>query len=385
MQVFSFLLSSTAFLLIVFALRLLYTRQGNTLLNRLLALQLFTRFGQIAIFLLLLLDDQHVYPVFQSLLIPFLFFLPACSYLYVRCFISGESRLRRIDYWHLIPMLLAIVHVVPWVGMDPVDWTRIAKQILHAGQFSIASRTGFFAAFFYSVVLSLLTLGYLIATWYIVLSSHFILRHKWDGPKTWLFFYMAMATSFKLLSFVPLLFNHFGKSYAANPAFLMMSCLLLLFMMVFVLYQPRILYGYVLPSNWEEGSKVVDSTTAPKKTLATKNKLTDQQQQIYAASITKWMDEELPFLAPDFQMIHLAQQLQLPVHYCSQTINNVMERNFRDWLNSYRIRYFVQNYPILCSKMTIEAIAYQSGFKNMTTFYNAFKKETGQMPTAYFS
>jgi AraC-like DNA-binding protein len=29
---------------------------------------------------------------------------------------------------------------------------------------------------------------------------------------------------------------------------------------------------------------------------------------------------------------------------------------------------------------TIEAIAMESGFKNVTTFYNTFKKETGQLP-----
>lgn len=34
--------------------------------------------------------------------------------------------------------------------------------------------------------------------------------------------------------------------------------------------------------------------------------------------------------------------------------------------------------------MTIEAIAYESGFKSLTTFYNAFKKETGLMPKAFF-
>ena len=96
------------------------------------------------------------------------------------------------------------------------------------------------------------------------------------------------------------------------------------------------------------------------------------------------MEEEEPFLLPDFQIIHLAQKLNIPAHHCSYVINNVIGKNFRDWINSYRITNFIKNYPANSAKMTIETIAYQCGFKSLATFYNAFKKETGLMPKAYF-
>jgi AraC-like DNA-binding protein len=66
-------------------------------------------------------------------------------------------------------------------------------------------------------------------------------------------------------------------------------------------------------------------------------------------------------------------------------INNHIGKNFRDWINSYRITHFLTQYPILADKITIEAIAQEAGFKNQATFYNAFKKEKGIMPRAYFS
>ena len=47
--------------------------------------------------------------------------------------------------------------------------------------------------------------------------------------------------------------------------------------------------------------------------------------------------------------------------------------------------YFIAIYPLLLDRLTIEAIANQSGFKSIATFYNAFKKETGLMPTSYFT
>ncbi|RZK61204.1 MAG: AraC family transcriptional regulator [Pedobacter sp.] len=53
-------------------------------------------------------------------------------------------------------------------------------------------------------------------------------------------------------------------------------------------------------------------------------------------------------------------------------------------MNGYRVSHFLLHYPLQSEKMTIEAIAQESGFKNQATFYNAFKKEKGLMPKAYF-
>jgi YesN/AraC family two-component response regulator len=81
----------------------------------------------------------------------------------------------------------------------------------------------------------------------------------------------------------------------------------------------------------------------------------------------------------------LANSFNIPIHKCSALINNYIRKYFRDWINQYRIGYFIQSYPNKSEKLTIDAIVLESGFSSMTTFYRAFKKETGKMPLDYFS
>ncbi|MNV63201.1 transcriptional activator FtrA [compost metagenome] len=92
-----------------------------------------------------------------------------------------------------------------------------------------------------------------------------------------------------------------------------------------------------------------------------------------------------PYLLESFQIVDLAGELNIPVHHCSFVLNNLIGKNFRDWINEYRINSFMEQYPLKAERMTIESVAHECGFKSIATFYNAFKKETGLMPTAYFS
>jgi len=97
------------------------------------------------------------------------------------------------------------------------------------------------------------------------------------------------------------------------------------------------------------------------------------------------MENNKPYLMADFQIVDLATAVDIPVHHCSFIVNNHIGKNFRDWINGYRVSHFMEQYPLKSEKMTIEAIAYESGFKSLGTFYNAFKKEARLMPKAYFS
>jgi len=58
--------------------------------------------------------------------------------------------------------------------------------------------------------------------------------------------------------------------------------------------------------------------------------------------------------------------------------------HFRDFINSYRIRHALTLLDDFEKKnLTIESVAYESGFNNRTSFYNAFKKQTDKLPSAY--
>lgn len=400
MHIFTFLVSAVGFLLIVFSLHLLFTKNGNLLLNRFLSIPLLARFGQVCIFLIVSSSYQGIFPIIQKICIPLFFVAPVCTYLYVRGFIRGDSSFRKGDIIHFIPVLLAVIHIMPIPLSSPINWDIVASQVLKGGQLSITERTGLFSAQIYNIVQALVVGGYLLATWYYVIISGFFKHTSWDINKTWLTFYLSTSTFFKLLSFVALIFNYLNRSYTSSNAFLIISCIVLLFMMAFVIYRPRILYGYIILSpkanititepQLSINYKPYVSTDLVLKSVnnlktASKSKLSSEQQLQFADVIKEHMEKEKPFLLHEFQMKDLTNAVNIPIHHCSLVINSIMNKNFRDWLNSYRIQHFIKEYPILSDKMTIEAVAFNSGFKNMTTFYNAFKKEIGQMPSSYFS
>ncbi len=78
----------------------------------------------------------------------------------------------------------------------------------------------------------------------------------------------------------------------------------------------------------------------------------------------------------------LSQELGVSQHQLSEFLNLHLGKNFFSYLNFYRI----QEAKELClnaPEKTILSIAYEVGFPSKSTFYDAFKRETGMSPTEY--
>lgn len=91
-----------------------------------------------------------------------------------------------------------------------------------------------------------------------------------------------------------------------------------------------------------------------------------------------------PFKDPDLNIAELSEILKTKPHILSRIINEVHHKNFRDFVNAYRVKEFIdlaqkkeyKNYTFL-------AIAHEVGFNSKSTFNLAFKKVTQQSPRAY--
>lgn len=378
MYIFSFFLCAVALLLVAFSLHLLFTHQGNNIINRLLGLALMSKFWQVCVLLFIISPYRQFFPIFYSINIPFLVVAPAFSYLYVRYFISDEKRFQKRDFLHFIPLLLVLFLILPF-GQS-INWDHIANGILQDGQVFASEKIGVLPVGVYNIGIAALWLGYLIALWQYIIKSN-IFKKQWNAGKIWIIFYASMSTFFRLLPFVALFLSDIKISYIKSPLFLILSSAVILFMILFVLYQPQILYGYIIVSN-PKGE--VDFDEKEERGPTTKENQISEKHYIYNDIIQKFIEENQPFLNPTFQMKDLATAVDIPVHHCSYVINYLVGKNFRDWVNAYRIDYFIKEYPQSAERMTIEAVAFQSGFRNTATFYNAFKKETGKIPAAYF-
>ncbi len=91
--------------------------------------------------------------------------------------------------------------------------------------------------------------------------------------------------------------------------------------------------------------------------------------------------EQEVYLEADLSLNKLAQIIHEKPHYVSQVINQIHNKRFHDFINTYRIEKAKELLRITALK--IEIIAYDSGFNSLSTFNSAFKKETGTTPSKY--
>jgi AraC-like DNA-binding protein len=293
---------------------------------------------------------------------------------------------------------------MPWPIATEIDWTSITKHLATKGYFSLKVRSGLFPASFHYIFRPLLVLSYLTLAWLKLLRSRTAESKNHDQTQHfWILFFLRTATFFQTLSLIPAFLTAFHVSYTLS-SFIIVNCLALLAIILYTLHKPSIFYGHLLVAvDWKKKPELPPFTTEEsqeelKPSYAEKNanekplnkaskkvKIPANQLAEYSFSMKKLMEEAELYLLHDFQIIDLAAKLDIPVHHCSYIINNHIGKNFRDWINGYRVNYFLKQYPIKGDKITIEAIANESGFKSLATFYNAFKKEKGAMPSHYLN
>lgn len=106
--------------------------------------------------------------------------------------------------------------------------------------------------------------------------------------------------------------------------------------------------------------------------------------EIFIYRLLEWMKQEKPYLVPELTISALSEQLQVSEEYLSGILNGKLHRNFFDFVNQYRVDEFKAH----CSnpendKLTLIALAFDSGFNSKATFNRVFKNATGITPSAY--
>ncbi len=113
-------------------------------------------------------------------------------------------------------------------------------------------------------------------------------------------------------------------------------------------------------------------------------KLDDQKIEEIRLSIIELMEKKKSYLNMDYTLSDMSKELKILPNLLSMVINSKLNCCFNEYINTLRIKTAIE----LLKKagknnLTIEAIAYESGFNNRTSFYKAFKKQTGKLPKEY--
>lgn len=115
-----------------------------------------------------------------------------------------------------------------------------------------------------------------------------------------------------------------------------------------------------------------------------KSALSDEKQSELLARIYTLMEDGAVVCDVELSVEKLADLLQSNRAYVSQVINDVLKKNFRTFVNEYRIREaqrLLSEQDV--SKYTLDFIAFKTGFKSRNAFSAVFKEITGVTPSFY--
>lgn len=110
----------------------------------------------------------------------------------------------------------------------------------------------------------------------------------------------------------------------------------------------------------------------------------DEEKERFAELIISHLEQSKSYLNPEYSLTDLAKDINTFPTKVSQAINQELNKNFSDLINSYRIETAKQ---ILLEEkhLSVEGAALNSGFNSRATFYRVFKKHTGLSPIDYLN
>lgn len=100
-----------------------------------------------------------------------------------------------------------------------------------------------------------------------------------------------------------------------------------------------------------------------------------------AGKLRKAMEKDHLHRDPNLSLWALSRHISASPNYVSQTLNEVIGESFFDFVNGYRIAEAMTR--LETTNDNVLTITYDVGFNARSSFYNAFKRVSGQTPTNY--
>ncbi|MFV1884284.1 MAG: helix-turn-helix domain-containing protein [Balneola sp.] len=337
---------------ITFCVYLFTVKSDYSISNKLLGLFLIVLSLQMASNIFISTGNSFFYR--SSLSLRFLF--GPLFFLYVSSIITKDQKLTKYDFFHLVPFISVVFVLSINIRVDRV----------------------YFLAFTYFFLV-----GYLVFTYYVIHTYKKVLAETRSSSSDTSLKWIQLLLSFQALVIILDLVNNFNSRIEGWPV---MEILMVEMVIILCMVNVMIFFGLKHPNlftviNTEERLIVKDQ-----KEKYASSALKDDDLVRIKEKLSMLMENEKPYLDPELTLTDLAEKISLSNRELSQVINTQFDRNFSEFINSYRveeaIRIFEKNDD---PKKTILEIIFEVGFNSKSSFYTAFKKQTNTTPKIYLA
>jgi len=359
----------TTFQLLLLAIVIINYQKGKRVSNNILAAFMLVNailVGNFVLFRLRIIkfdDCQVIYFLGNSsylLLAPLL-------YLYTKSLCYEDFKFRKIDLLHFLPyILVSVILMIDYF----IRTSGIAEDFI--GQVSSTTLLG---RIIKNGVLHLQILLYMILTFRTIQVYQQELKEQFSSIEyinlSWLLFLLIGFILMWLMDMAGFIFSFIDIQVRNIQNVLLFFSLLINFVFATIIVYKGLNYPELF-SGIEQKRKYARS------------KLTRQESEQYIKKLTDIMKMEKPYLEPSVCLTDLANKLSISPRYLSQAINDLLNQNFFDLINTYRIEETKRIFSNPSNtKKTVLEILYEVGFNSKSVFNTAFKKHTGMTPTEY--
>ena len=342
--------------------------------------------------------------------VPFYYLVAPLLYIYVRCKVLGESRLRKYDWIHFVPAALAFIDLFPYYFLTSLDFKKLEMAEYAANHASVVwIGRGMLPPSVHYCAWTTLGMGYVVYQWWLLFKRHVSSRKQYGADHgtrviSVLFGLMLagnLVISFSMLRHVGWLdFDHVSSFNFFTFLFLIASVVAL---SIYVFTNPMVLYGKMAFSSVQtidsySVSEVADSEPAAAGAAAESAVGPDAGpvQEIKTGPSLQFLGEFIPRLESYMEttgayrrkgitIYDIAKDLGIAPTMLSGVLNKHYNQRFNDYINAYRIEYVKKRLKSDKDwrKLSIEGLAEDAGFSSRSPFYTAFKKYTGLTPSLY--
>ena len=325
-----------------------------------------------------------------------------CLYFYVRNNLEDRIHFRKYDFLHLIPFFIVLVGMWPYITTPFAFKLQVADSIIRdinaprdfSPNFIIPFQTGLIFRPGVMLIYCVLCIAAVLRFPYAKDNFRAVPENQWRFSRNWMLLLSVVFLIASLSSlFITFQYNvneQITRDDMNGKSISLLLAITLLMLPVLLIVFPQILYG--LPRNLnmlrrmaEEKSVSAEPNVPSGQSVASKyavGQTPDEDPFIELSQrILKAMEEEKPYLNPEFSLDDLADLLDVPKHHLYYCFQNILHTKFTRLRTAYRIEHAKQLLATAdLRKITLDAVGQQSGFASNSGFYNTFKAEVGCSP-----
>jgi len=340
----------------------------------------------VLLFLFVFSGSIQQFPFLYRTAAPLTFLLPPLSYLYVRSVLYNEKKWQGYDYLHLLPFLFFLINYLPFF-LSPLEYKlEIVTKTIQDKNFGIEKQLGYLPENVFYLFRPIQAVLYLIFQWRLILSfnrnnPNQTITDQIKRVTRWLSIFTIASTGFLAAFFIVIVLYFTQENLFTSSELTLIPNTILgishFVVFTYLLINPQILNGLPFIRYKETPSSIIDNETVKVPFI-----LENYSKEV--KKLEKYFQTQKTYLQPNLSISQVAVETQIPNRDLSYIINNYYQKRFNDYLNEMRLQHFLfQIDANTLDNLTIEAIAFDSGFSSKTSFYRAFNRFYGCTPLVH--